>query len=401
MGRQLEITGPLAAFELGFAAELVARGYRPKPAAEQLRLMGYVSGWLAARDLGPGDLTEVVVEEVMAARRASGRVHLISPRALVPLLEHLRFLGVVPLPRPTRSMTAADVVVERYASYLRERRCVVPSTVRNYVGVARAFLCWRETTEGGLDLERLDATAVSVFVLAEAQRSSIGSAKCVVTRLRVFLRFLHVDGEIPHELAGAVPSVAGWRLVGLVKALDARSLRRLLAACDRRTRVGRRDHAIITLLSRLGLRAGEVAALRLGDIDWRSGELLVRGKGSRHERLPLPTDVGETLASWLERGRPRRDSPFVFVRLRAPYADLTATAVSQVVRRACRRAGVPVVGAHRLRHTVATEMLRAGGSLTEVGQVLRHRTRDVTSIYAKVDRLALVQVVQPWPGARA
>jgi integrase len=277
----------------------------------------------------------------------------------------------------------------------------VPLTVRNYVGVARAFLSWRETTEGGLHLERLDATAVSAFVLGEAQRSSIGSAKCVVTRLRVFLRFLHVDGEIPHELAGAVPSVAGWRLVGPVKALDARSLRRLLTACDRRTRVGRRDHVIITLLSRLGLRAGEVAALRLGDIDWRCGELLVRGKGSRHERMPLPTDVGETLASWLERGRPRRDSQFVFVRIRAPHADLTATAVSQIVRRACRRAGVPVVGAHRLRHTAATEMLRAGGSLTEVGQVLRHRSRDVTAIYAKVDRLALVQVVQPWPGARA
>ena len=155
------------------------------------------------------------------------------------------------------------------------------------------------------------------------------------------------------------------------------------------------------MLSRLGLRAGEVAALQLADIDWRCGELLVRGKGSRHERLPLPTDVGETLASWLERGRPRRDSPFVFTGVRAPYADLTATAASQIVRRACRRAGVPVVGAHRLRHTAATGMLRAGGSLTEVGQVLRHRSRGVTSIYAKVDRLALVQVVQPWPGARA
>jgi integrase len=401
MSRRLEIVGPLAGFAPGFAAELLEQGYRPKPAAEQLRLMGYVSAWLAARDLGAGDLTDVVVDEVMAARRASGRVHLISPRALVPLLEYLRGLGAVPVPRPARAMTAAEVVVERYAAYLRERRAVVPSTVRNYVDVARAFLCWREATAGGLELERLDATAVSAFVLVEAQRSSVGSAKCLVTRLRVFLRFLHVDGEIPRELAGAVPSVAGWRLVGLVKALDDRSLKRLLASCDRRTRVGRRDHAVITLLSRLGLRAGEVAALQLADIDWRCGELLVRGKGSRHERLPLASDVGETLASWLERGRPRRDSPFVFSGVRAPYADLTATAVSQIVRRACRRAGVPVVGAHRLRHTAATGMLRAGASLTEVGQVLRHRSRDVTSIYAKVDRLALVAVVQPWPGARA
>ena len=186
-----------------------------------------------------------------------------------------------------------------------------------------------------------------------------------------------------------MPSVASWRLASLAKALDAASVARLLASCDRRTRVGRRDYAILTVLSRLGLRAGEVAALQLGDVDWRAGEVLIRGKGSRHERLPLPADVGEALAGWLARGHPRCESAFVFTRLRAPHGGLSASAVSQIVRRACQRAGLPVVGAHRLRHTAATEMLRAGGSLTEVGQVLRHRGRDVTSIYAKVDRLAL------------
>ena len=402
MSRRSGMVGPLAPLAPGFAAELVAWGYQPRTAAEQLLLMGHVSAWLAAHDLGPGDLTEALAAEVMAARRASGRVHLISTRALVPLLDYLRMLGVVPVPRPPGAVTAAEVIVERYAWYLRERRSVAPSTVRNYVGVARAFVSWREQTSGGgLDLERLDAAVVSAFVLEQAQRSSVGSTKCLVTRLRVLLRFLHVEGEIDLPLADAVPSVAGWRLASLVRALDARSLKRLLASCDRRTRVGRRDHAVIVLLSRLGLRAGEVAALQLADIDWRAGELLVRGKGSRHERLPLPADVGETLAGWLERGRPRRESVVVFTRLRAPYAALTASAVSQIVRRACRRAGVPVVGAYRLRHTAATEMLRAGGSLTEVGQVLRHRGRDVTSIYAKVDRRALAQVVQPWPGARA
>ena len=170
-----------------------------------------------------------------------------------------------------------------------------------------------------------------------------------------------------------VPSVASWRLAGLVKALDAGALPRLLASCDRRTRVGRRDFAVITLLSRLGLRAGEVAALRLADIDWRSGELLVRGKGSRQERLPLPSDVGEALAGWLSRGRPRCECVFVFTRVRAPLDRLSSGGVSAIVQHACQRAGLPVVGAHRLRHTAATEMLKAGGSLTEVGQVLRHR----------------------------
>jgi integrase len=298
-------------------------------------------------------------------------------------------------------VTAVEMIVERYSSYLLQRRCLAPGTVHNYVGAARVFLGWCEVTSGGLDFARLDSAAVSAFVLEQAQRSCVGSAKCLVTRLRSLLRFLYLEGEIEVALADAVPSVAGWRLQGLVKALDRGSVARLLRCCDRRTRAGRRDHAIITLLSRLGLRAGEVAALRLGDVEWRSGELLVRGKGSRQERLPLPADVGEALAAWLERGRPRRDSVFVFMRLRAPYAALSAGAVSQIVGRACRRAGVPPVGAHRLRHTAATEMLRAGGSLTEVGQVLRHRGPDVTSIYAKVDRLALAEVVRPWPGSQA
>jgi integrase len=399
MGSELGMAGPLAVFAPGFGSGLVARGYRPGSAAAQLRLMADVSAWLAAGGLGPGDLTEALVERLMAERRASGCSRLLSSRALSPLLEYLRGLGVVPA-RPAVPRTAAEAIIERYSLYLLERRGLAPSTVRNYVGVARVFLAWRERM-GGLWLETLDAAAVSEFVLAQARRSCVGSAKCMVTRLRALLRFLHVEGEIEHALADAVPSVAGWRLASLVKALDARSVARLLGSCDRRTRVGRRDFAVITLLSRLGLRAGEVAALRLSDIDWRAGELLVRGKGGRQERLPLPADVGETLAGWLARGRPRRESVFVFTRLRAPDGGLSAGAVSQIVRRACRRAGLPLVGAHRLRHTAATAMLRAGGSLTEVGQVLRQRGRDVTSIYAKVDRLALAAVVMPWPGSTA
>ncbi|MDQ6744975.1 MAG: site-specific integrase [Actinomycetota bacterium] len=319
-----------------------------------------------------------------------------------PLLGYLRGLGVVPPAKLASPLTAVEAIIARYSAYLLERRGLAPSTVRDYVGVARVFLAWREATTGGLCLETLEAVAVSEFVLQEARRSCVGSAKCMVTRLRALLRFLHVEGEIGLALADGVPPVAGWRLAGLVRALDARSVARLSGSCDRRTRVGRRDFAIITLLSRLGLRAGEVAALQLGDLDWRAGEIMVRGKGSRRERLPLPADVGATLAGWLARGRPRRESSvFVFTRLRAPHGGLSAGAVSQIVRRACRRAGLSLVGAHRLRHTAATEMLRAGGSLTEVGQVLRHRGRDVTSIYAKVDRLALAAVVMPWPGAAA
>ena len=395
------VSGPLAAFAAGFGAELLRAGYRPRSAREQLRLMADASEWLAGRGLDACDLTEVRVAELMVERRSAGRSHLLSGRAMVPLLDYLRASGVVPAAVAMASLTPVEGLIERYWAYLLERRGLATSTARNYVGVARGFLCWREAVNGTLSIAELDSVAVIAFVLGETGRCSVGSAKCLVTRLRMFLRFLHVEGKIDRDLTGAVPSVASWRLAGLVKALDAGALRRLLASCDRRTRVGRRDFAVLMLLSRLGLRAGEVAALRLADIDWRAGELLVRGKGSRLERLPLPADVGEALVGWLVRGRPRCQCVFVFTRVRAPLDQLSPGGVSAIVQHACRRAGLPVVGAHRLRHTAATEMLRAGGSLAEVGQVLRHRSRDVTSIYAKVDRLALAQVVQPWPGSAA
>lgn len=244
MSTRSGMTGPLAEFAPGFTVELAGQGYRPGSAAVQLELMAKASGWLAVRGLDAGDLTDGLVERLMGELRSSGRSRLFSPRALSPLLEYLRGLGAVPPAEPVMAVTAAEVIVERYSAYLRERRCLAPSTVRNYLGVARVFLAWRQTTAGGLELKRLDAAAVTAFVLGEAQRSCVGSAKCLVTRLRALLRFLQVEGEIALALADAVPSVASWRLTGLVKALDSRSLGRLLRGCDRRTRVGRRDHAI-------------------------------------------------------------------------------------------------------------------------------------------------------------
>ena len=242
---------------------------RPRSAGEQLRLMADASEWLAGHGVGPSDLTEVRVAELMVARRAAGRFHLLSVCAIAPLLEYLRGVGVVPVAVAASPVTPSEALIERYSAYLLQRRGLSSSTVRNYAGVARVFLSWREVTMGTLALGELDGAAVIAFVLGESRRGSVGSAKCLVTRLRAFLRFLHVEGDTCRELAGVVPSVASWRLAGLVKALDAGAVARLVASCDRRTRVGRRDFAVITLLSRLGLRAGEVAALRLADIDWR------------------------------------------------------------------------------------------------------------------------------------
>ena len=227
------------------------------------------------------------------------------------------------------------------------------------------------------------------------------SAKAMVTSLRAFLRFAHATGRTAVPLAGAVPAVASWRMSSLPRGLKAAEIERLLAGCDRETAAGLRDYAVLSLLARLGLRGAEAAGLQLGDIDWRAGEITVTGKGSRTERLPLPAPAGEALAAWLTDGRPQCESRAVFVTVRRPYRPLTPESVRAVMGRACDRAGLERRGAHRLRHALATEMLRAGASLPEVGQVLRHRSLLSTSVYAKVDQNALRPLARPWPGAAA
>jgi len=217
-----------------------------------------------------------------------------------------------------------------------------------------------------------------------------------VCALRSFLRYLHLAGLIGAPLAWAVPSVADLRDRSLPRGLEPAAIKKLLVSCDRRTLIGRRDYAVLLLLSRLGLRAGEVAAIELDDIDWRAGLLLVRGKGGRHDMLPLPVDVGEALVAYLRR-RPRCECRALFLRVTAPREGMNRCTVAWVVRAACDRAALPRVGAHRLRHTTATEMLRRGASLAEIGQVLRHREQKTTAIYAKVDRKALRRLARPWP----
>lgn len=251
-----------------------------------------------------------------------------------------------------------------------------------------------------LALERLSAADVSQFLAGECPRRSVSGARDVIKGLRVLLRYLHIAGLIAAPLQWSLPSVAHRRYRTLPIGLEPAAVRRLLASCDRRRTIGRRDYAVLLLLSRLGLRAGEVAAIRLEDVDWRRGELTVRCKGSRLERVPLPVDVGEALVSYLRR-RPRSEHRELFLCVRAPRGPLSALAVSGIVHRACKRADVPPVNAHRLRHTAATELVRAGASLPEVAELLHHRQLATTAIYAKVDRRALRALARPWPEAQA
>jgi site-specific recombinase XerD len=391
---RVRVTGPLAPYAASFEKNLVDRGYKARQ--DQLYLMAQLSRWLGDRGLDGCDLGPELAGAFVAERRLSAPSKHISVRRLAALVDHLVGSGVIATWGRAPDSSPTEVLLTRYSRYLVEERGLCRASVRHYVGVARSFLA--SLPGGGPGLEGLGAAEVSAFVLAECRRCKTGSAKAMTTRLRSLLRYLFVEGLAPAALAGAVPSVAHWRLSSLPRALGPGQVARLLASCDRRSSTGRRDFAVITLLWRLGLRCSEVAGLALDDVDWAAGELVVRGKGGRQDRLPLPVDVGEAVVAWLQRGRPRSGHRAVFLRVRAPLGPLSPGGVPAIVQHACVRAGVPVAAAHRLRHSAACDLLQAGGSLAEVGQVLRHGQSAATSTYAKVDRRALAAVVRPWPG---
>ncbi|MGH3516653.1 MAG: tyrosine-type recombinase/integrase [Haloechinothrix sp.] len=390
------VRGPLEPFVVGFTDELARRGYTLSSASQHVCFIAHLDRWMQAEGLGLGDLTGPVLGKYLAQRRADGYVEYLSAVALRPLLEHLAPLGVLPVEAPA-SGGPAEELLGRFQEYLLIQRCLTPGTVRGYGDWVRPFVTSRIRGED-LDLAGITAGDVTAFVLAACPGRAKGSAKMIVCALRSLLRWLHLSGEIAAPLADSVPSVAGWRLSALPQALEPSQLRRLLTAADRRTATGRRDYAILLLLARLGLRAGEVAGLGLDDIDWRAGELVVQGKGNRAERLPLPADVGAAITAYLRRGRPdTAEGRSVFVRVHAPHRALTTGGVTMVVFDNGQRAGLGRIHAHRLRHTAATTMLRAGSPLAEVGQVLRHRSLLTTAIYAKVDRDALAVLARPWP----
>ena len=396
----VRVLGALAPYHRGFCAELAALGYAPLSASNLVGLMAHLSRWLRRHRLHPHELTPDRIAQFLHARRRRGYTCWLSERGLRPLLDYLRRLQIVPLSHPPVADTPVDHFLDRYGVHLLRERGLALSTVRPRQQVARRFLAPFVASER-LEFDRLTSGDVTQFIMHECRHSSIGSAKLLVTALRSLLRFLHMEGHTATSLAAAAPAIAGWRGSALPQALDSVQVRRLLESCDRRTAVGRRDFALLLLLVRLGLRAGEVAALQLGDVDWRSGEILIRGKGRHDERLPLPPDVGAALAAYLRRGRPRSASRVVFLRDRAPHDALSRGAITVRVAAACARAGIARVGAHRLRYTAATQMLQRGSSLAEVAQVLRHRSLTTTAIYAKVDRRALRALAQPWPGGRA
>jgi site-specific recombinase XerD len=391
--------GPLASHFDGFAALLAAEGYARATLKDKLRLVAHLSRWLQQQSLPLTALDEQCVTQFLADHRC----HQIGHGAEATcrrLLSYLRELGSIPPPVAIIDDTPLKRIEGDYRHYLAAERGLAVATIANYIPTVRLFLK-EHCAATQVSLSEISSQDIHRFLLHHAPAVSRGRAKLMVTALRSFFGFLRQRGAIALDFASAIPAVPNWRLTGLPQPLGPEQVEALLASCDRQTLIGQRDYAILLLLARLGLRAGEVVALTLDDIDWDTGTLTVRGKGDRRERLPLPQDVGEALANYLRQSRPQCITRRVFIRLHAPHGGFSSSvAIDDVVRRALVRTGLDPdsKGAHLLRHSLATRLLGSGASLEEIGQLLRHTHPQTTEIYAKVDLCALRALAQPWPG---
>ena len=320
--------------------------------------------------------------------------------ALRTLLEQLRAMGAAPAPMPQVDCSAAEQLVEDFGRYLRDERSLSEQSIVSYCPVAHLFITERFGADQ-IEFAKLCVADLHTFVSRHIRDYSPKRMQLMLTALRSFLRFLYLHADIPSPLDGHVPTAPAWRQTDPPKWLSDEEIDRVLASCDRDAPAGQRDYAILLLLARLGLRAGEVVPLELEDIHWEAGEITVCGKGSQKKCFPLPEDVGDAIATYLKLARPPCDSRRVFLRVRAPYRGLIgSSSLDCIVRRAIERAGLnpPLKGAHLFRHSLATRMLRHGATLSEIGQILHHASPDTTSIYAKVDIAGLRALAQPWPG---
>jgi site-specific recombinase XerD len=387
---------PLESHLQTLATSLLEDGYADETIRSKLGLLADFGRWFGQTGLAVTHLDERLVEAFVNHRQQVRRGDL---KTLEQFLDHLRKRGVVPARKLVCDRSPLAHILNRYEKYLRSERGLVTVTILHYQSFVRRFLVER-FREGPFLLREVKPSDISSFVLRHGPTMAVKRAQLMTTAFRSFFRYLLQKGELPADLAVSVPTVADWRLSTVPKYLTPEEVERLLQACDRRTPVGRRDYAILLLLARLGLRAGEVVALQLDDLNWRAGEITVRGKGLFHDRMPLSPDVGKAVASYLRRDRPACPTRRVFVCMKAPRRGLAGpSTLTTIVRRALDRADLhpPFQGAHLLRHSLATSLLRSGATMGEIGEVLRHRIPNTTEIYAKVDFNGLRSLAHPWP----
>ncbi len=389
--------GPLAATLKAYAQRLHEDGYATHSGFVQLRLLGCFNRWLDRKGLTSEDVDPATIEQYLRRRAQSGKLRRGDSAALSRLLAMLRpDRSGVTAPPPT----AVEIALGQFQQYLRQERSLAEATVINYTPVVRSFLSER-FPKGAVHCQQITAGDIAGFVQRQASLVTSKRAPLVVTALRSFLRHLLQRGAIHTDLAACVPTIATWSLSKVPKFLSGEQIQKLLDSCDRETVMGKRDYALLLLLARLGLRAGEVVALMLDDIDWEAGLITVRGKGKRVAQMPLPSEVGTALANYLSTARPQCSSRRVFIRTKAPLTGFASSvAICSLVDKALERAGVESEyrGSHVFRHSLATTMLKHGASLPEIGDLLRHRRPDTTRIYAKVDLISLRSIALPWPG---
>jgi site-specific recombinase XerD len=392
--------GPLGIHVDAYEALLREQGYSRGSTYVHLHIVADLSRWLRRRRLDAGDVDECTVERYLQSRQRFVDTYRGAPFVPYKFLGMLRDRRIVTHKRVPIVVDPREIVVDAFRQYLSQERGLSVSIQCNYTRFAHQFLRER-FGRGSLELSALSATDVTGFIRRHAHERSARSAQHIVGSLRAFLRYLRYRGEITTDLAACVPTVANWSLSTLPKFLQPGQVQQVLDHCDRHSAVGLRNYAILVLLARLGLRACEVVAMTLDDIDWEGAHLMVRGKGGQRVQMPLSAEVGHAIAAYLRKGRPRCTSRRLFIREHAPRVGFAnSCAVSTLVQRALADAGVdsPHTGAYVFRHSLATEMLRQGASLGEIGQLLRHAHPDTTQIYAKVDVCALRPLALRWPG---
>ena len=392
--------GPLEPYLKPFTAQLSEQGYTRYSIKQKIRLVAKFSLWLRDQHLEVNELEEELIDnfvEYQGKRDAVRRGDLATLRLL---LQHLRDKGLSSTSTTEIEDNPFHRIEHGFAQYLSQERGLSRATLVNYIPLIRRFLSERFKTNK-VQLDELCPADVTTFILRYVPSVKRSTAKLMATSLRAFFRYLHLRGKIATDLAEFVPTVADWRLSDLPKSLESEQIECLLKSCDQSNKVGQRDYTILLLLARLGLRAGEIVAMRLDDLNWEAGDLIIRGKGSRKDRLPIPCDVGKALATYLQHGRPVCSTRRVFIRIKAPYQGFSSSvAICNIVHRALLPANIQTSnkGAHLLRHSLATQMLRKRASLTEIGEILRHQLPSTTEIYTKVDIVSLRSLAQPWLG---
>jgi len=395
-----EPEGPLVPYLDAFARSLDEQGFKRRLISPQIRVAANFSQWLQAKEVTAQEVTDEHVQRFFEGYARKQSVKRGEFAALRRLMELLGRLSVI-CPRPEHNeSTPIQQAVDAFTTYLRQEQALCDKTLIQYGPFIEHFLSKR-FGQGPVEFAALQAGDVIEFVKRQAALLSPARAKAATTALRSFFRYLRYCGEIQLDLAAAVPTVPNWSMTEIPRAIAPDHLQAVFAHCPRDTPVGRRDYAILMLLARLGLRAGEIVSLTLDSIDWETGSIAVAGKGNQAASLPLPTEVSGAIADYLRHGRPTNNSRALFLRVCAPIRGLGAQqTIGTIVGAAIKRAGIetPHRGTHQFRHALATDMLRHGATLTEIGSVLRHRHAKTTSLYAKVDFAALRPLSLPWPG---